>query len=175
MSDAPRVETERLILRGRKAEDFDAYAALWADPEVTRYAGGSPLSREDAWAKFARAAGMWALLGYGFWSVEEKATGEVVGDAGLADMRRDMTPSLDGKLECGWAFARRTWGRGYATEAMRAALAWGDFKFRGRTFSAIINPDNGASVRVAEKLGFRQAALGLYKNAPTLVFERPAG
>jgi len=67
--DIPTIETERLILRGHTPEDFPAFAAMWADPVVTRFIGGAPLAEEDAWAKYLRVAGHWALLGYGFWSI----------------------------------------------------------------------------------------------------------
>jgi RimJ/RimL family protein N-acetyltransferase len=169
---APRIETERLVLRARKIEDFQAFAALWADPIVTRYTTGVPVSEEDAWARFARFAGFWPVNGYGFWIAEEKAGGAVIGEAGLAEFRRDMTPRLVGKPECGWVFAPAAHGKGYATEAMRAALAWADRNLRVPAFTCIIHPENAASIRVAEKLGFVETARSTYKTKPVVVFER---
>jgi RimJ/RimL family protein N-acetyltransferase len=74
-SDIPVLETPRLILRGRTMEDFPAYLGLWADPPAWRHLAEKPLTEEEVWQKFARIAGIWALKGYGFWLLEEKATG----------------------------------------------------------------------------------------------------
>ena len=71
----PVLETERLKLRGHRLDDFSASAAMWADPNVTRHIGGQPLTEEEAWTRFLRYAGHWNLLGFGYWAVEEKATG----------------------------------------------------------------------------------------------------
>ncbi len=79
MLNVPIVETGRLILRAPRPDDFPSYAAMWGDPEVTRFIGGQPLSEEDAWAKFMRAFGHWALVGFGFWTVEEKGSGARLG------------------------------------------------------------------------------------------------
>jgi len=68
----PVLETERLILRGHRPDDFPAYAQMWADPAVTRFIGGAPLSEEDAWAKYSRLFGQWQLLGFGFWCLTDK-------------------------------------------------------------------------------------------------------
>ena len=74
-AQVPVLETERLKLRGHRLDDFIASAAMWADPNVTRHIGGKPLTEEESWTKFLRYVGHWALLGFGYWVVEEKATG----------------------------------------------------------------------------------------------------
>ncbi len=168
----PIVETSRLILRGRTAADFPAYAAIWAAPEVARFTTVMPLGAEEAWVKFARMEGLWALTGFGFWLVEEKATGAVIGEIGLADFKRAIEPSLDGKPEFGWILAPSVHGRGYAKEAVAAALHWGTRKFPGATFSCIIDPANAASIRVAEAHAFRRVADAPYKGKPIGIFHR---
>lgn len=168
----PVLETERLILRGRTTADFPAYAAMWAEPAVTRHIAGRPLNEEEAWTKFARMSGFWALMGYGFWLVEEKASGRVVGEAGVGDFRRNIAPSLAGKPELGWVFSGAAHGKGYATEAGRAALSWAEAKFPGATMCCIIDEENAPSIRVAEKLGFREAARAAYLGSAVIVFER---
>lgn len=170
--DIPVLETERLILRGHAREDFPAYARMWAHPEVTRFISGPPLSEEDAWAKFMRAFGHWALMGYGFWSVHEKQGGARVGETGFLNVKRDLTPSLEGIPEVGWAFDKPAQGKGYATEAVRAVLAWGENRFGKTHFACIIAPDNAPSLNVAAKTGFREAARTTYKGEPTVVFYR---
>ena len=170
--DFPVLETERLRLRGPRPDDFPAYAAMWADPEVTRFINGAPLSDEEAWAKFMRAFGHWTLVGYGFWTVEEKATGLRVGETGFLDVHRDITPSLNGTPEAGWAFAKAAQGKGYATEAVRAVLGWGERRFGKVRFAAIIAPQNSASLNVAAKTGFKEATRTTYKGDPTVMLYR---
>ena len=83
MMEIPTLTTERLLLRAFRLRDFDAYADIVADPEVTRFLGdGRPVSRADAWRQIAFILGHWELLGYGLWAVEERATGALVGITG---------------------------------------------------------------------------------------------
>jgi RimJ/RimL family protein N-acetyltransferase len=168
----PVLETERLRLRGPRSDDFPAYAAMWADPDVTRFINGPPLSEEDAWAKFMRSFGHWALVGYGFWTVEEKAAGLRVGETGFLDVHRDIAPSLHGIPEAGWAFAKPAQGKGYATEAVRAVLGWGEQRFGKVRFACIIAPDNKPSLRVAAKTGFKEVLRTTYKGEPTVMLYR---
>src|ERR1700732_4909049 len=125
VTEVPILETERVRMRGHRLGDFDDCAAMWADPLVTRFIGGKPLSEEEAWAKLLRYVGHWSLLGFGFWGIEEKVSGGVVGELGCAYFKRDMAPPLGDVPELGWALAAGAHGKGYATEAVRAAVAWG--------------------------------------------------
>lgn len=170
---SPTLETARLILRPLKESDLEPIAAAASDPEAVRFVGGKVATREETWRKLATIPGMWALFGFGYWVVERKSDGEVIGQAGFADFKRDMTPSLEGVPEMGWSFARHAWGQGYASEAGTAALGWADEALPGREIVAIIDADNLASVRVAEKLGFARREEGVYRDAPILVFRRP--
>ena len=170
--DIPILETERLILRGHRRDDFPDYARMWADPDVTRFIGGKPFTEEEAWARFMRAFGHWALVGFGSWSVQERASGARVGDVGFLDVRREIVPSMHDIPEMGWSFDKPAQGKGYATEAVRAALAWGEGHFGRRRFACIIAPENTASLRVAAKTGFREAARTTYKGEPTVMLYR---
>jgi RimJ/RimL family protein N-acetyltransferase len=171
---APALDTERLTLRTHTLADFDECAAMWADPLVTRHIGGRPSSEEETWARVLRYAGLWALVGFGYWVVRERASGRFVGEVGLADFRRDLSPRLDGAPEVGWALASWAHGSGFATEAVRAALAWADAHLGPVRSVCLIDPANAASIRVAEKCGFHEAARTTYKGADTLIFERDA-
>jgi RimJ/RimL family protein N-acetyltransferase len=144
------IETPRLLLRPFRGEDLDAYAALCADMEVMRYIGtGVVLSRSEAWRSIAAMLGHWQLLGYGMWAVERKTDGVLLGRAGFLN-----PPGWPG-FEIGWTFAREHWGKGYASEAARVALAHAfDVLGRDRVIS-LIRPGNERSIRVAEKLGER--------------------
>jgi RimJ/RimL family protein N-acetyltransferase len=150
---------------------------MWADPNVTRFIGGRPASREDVWNRLLRYRGLWALLGYGYWAVSERETGRYVGDVGFADFHRDITPSLNGAPEVGWALATWAHGKGFATEAVRAALAWGDTHLEPRRgeptrYVCLISPENLGSIRVAEKCGFLRAHDASCKGHATTVHER---
>jgi RimJ/RimL family protein N-acetyltransferase len=170
----PFLETRRLILRAPRREDFAAIAALWSDAEVTRFIVPSPLSREEAWARFVRTYGHWTLCDYGFWTVEEKASGRLIGETGFLDAHRDIRPALDDLPEVGWVLARAAWGQGYATEAVGAVLAWGDTQLQVPRTACIIAPDNHASLNVARKLGFQEPIPASYRNLPTLLLYRDA-
>ena len=119
----PTIETERTILRPHRLDDFDAYAAMWADPVVTRFIGGKPRTREESWIRFLRHPGMWSLLGYGFWAIEEKASGRFIGEAGFHDLKRDIVPSIEGMPEAGWALVPSAHGKGLASEVVGRMLA----------------------------------------------------
>lgn len=172
MTKAPIIETSRLILRGHTLEDFPAYAAMWADPVVTRFIGGSPLAEEDAWGKFLRVAGHWALLGHGFWAIEEKASGKRIGEAGTLSMRRETVPAFHDSPEIGWGLLPEVHGKGYATEAVQAIIAWAENHFGKVRMVCIIDPANAASLRVAARCGFEECARTTYKGDPTIILER---
>lgn len=172
MGQALSIETERLWLRPHRVDDLTACAAMWADPAVTRYIGGRPFSQEETWARLLRYIGHWAALGFGFWAVEEKATGEYAGELGFADFKREIEPPIDGAPEVGWAFVPRVHGRGYATEALRAVLAWGDTHLASGRTVCLVHPENAASLRVAEKVGFRESQRTTYKEQPVVLLAR---
>ena len=142
------LETERLVLREFRESDTDAYAEMLADPEVMRFLG-KPMSRAEAWRNMAMMLGHWRLRGYGFWAVEEREGGELVGRVGL--WRPEGWPGLEG----GWTLRRRFWGRGYATEAARASVEYAFAELNQTRVISLIAPDNAASIRVALRLGER--------------------
>jgi RimJ/RimL family protein N-acetyltransferase len=175
--EVPVMETERLRLRGHRREDFAECAAMWADPVVTRYSGGKPLSEEEAWARVLRSVGHWAWMGFGYWVMEEKATGSFAGEIGFSDWKREIKPSLKGVPELGWVLAARMHGKGYATEAVRVAIAWGDANIKTNQLElgrmvCIIHPEHAKSIRVAEKTGFKEVLRTTYKEEPTILFAR---
>jgi RimJ/RimL family protein N-acetyltransferase len=146
---ATRLETARLILRMFREDDFEAYhTKVSSDPDVMRYLGdGQPLTRSLAWRQMAMIVGHWQLKGYGFWAVEERSTGELVGRIGLFD------PEGWPGFELGWVLGKAYWKRGYATEGARRVLDH-VFTDMGRDHViSLIYPANTASIRVAEKIG----------------------
>jgi RimJ/RimL family protein N-acetyltransferase len=144
----PELTTDRLRLRGLRAEDLDAYAGMYADPEVMRFLeDGRPLDRAAAFRSMAVHLGHWQLRGYGQWALEDRATGELVGRAGL------WQPEGWPGLEVGWLLARRAWGRGLATEAGAAAIEFASGVLGAGKVISLIRPENHPSIRVAERLG----------------------
>ena len=172
MTAIPRLETSRLILREHALQDFDALYDMWREPAVYRYIIGRPSSREEAWNRLLRYSGHWALLGYGYWVVEERATGDTWAKWALPISIATLTRHSMDRPELGWALKTEVHGRGYATEALQAIAAWGDSHFAGTETAAIIAPENTASIRLAEKLGFVKTLETTYKGEPTLIFYR---
>jgi RimJ/RimL family protein N-acetyltransferase len=176
-TSAPTLETPRLLLRAHAVHDYADGLALWSDPEVVRFIGGRPATAEDAWARLLRYAGHWTLLGYGFWAVIEKASGRFIGEVGVGDFHRTIdaphTEFAFGAPEAGWAFAVSAHGRGYATEAVSAALAWSDEHLRPAATLCIVHPDNDGSLAVARKCGFGGDIMVRYRGEPTVLLRRP--
>ncbi|HXC53793.1 MAG TPA: GNAT family N-acetyltransferase [Rhizomicrobium sp.] len=170
---APRLETGRLVLRAITPADFPAFAAMSADPVVRRFSGdGKPRSEEESWSSFIMIAGHWQMTGYGSWAIAEKAGGSFIGEVGFMDRKRDRGPGLAGVPEMGWGLIPTVFGKGYATEAVNAALVWGRGRFGPARVIALTTADNTASIRVAEKCGFREFHRGLSAGRPRVFFDR---
>jgi RimJ/RimL family protein N-acetyltransferase len=170
----PTLATERLILRCHTLADYPDCLALWGDPVVTRYIGGTPLSPEDVWSRLLRYIGHWAALGFGYWVAREEASGLFVGEVGFADYRRAIEPGFDGTPEIGWVLSPSAWGKGFATEAVSAVVAWGDRHFGAQRTVCIIDPQHVASLRVATKCGYGEYGRADYKGQPRILLARPA-
>lgn len=172
MTDVPVLETERLILRGYRTEDFPEFAKIWTEPDVVRFITKKPQTEEESWARFLRVIGHWCLLGKGFWLIEEKATGEQIGQGGYVEAMREIVPSFKGEPEAGWSLRSSAQGKGYAYEAMTAALAWGDRAFGGVRTVCIIEIGNDASMKLAGKLGFKPVLDTTYHESAIRLFHR---
>jgi len=164
--------TDRLTLRGHGLADFDDSLALWSDPRVVRFIGGKVATAEEVWARLLRYGGHWALMGFGFWTIHDTATGVFIGEAGLADFRRAITPGLGPDPEAGWVLSPKAHGRGYAREAMSAILAWADAKLGASRTTCIIDPANAASLKLAAKLGYERFGRGVYRGDDVVMLER---
>jgi RimJ/RimL family protein N-acetyltransferase len=144
---APTITTERLILRPWRDDDLAAFAALNADPIVMEHFP-SLLDRAQSDARAQRIRDEFEREGFGLWAVEVPGVAPFIGFTGLS--RPAFMPEV---VEVGWRLARAHWGAGYATEAARAALAWGFANLPLAEIVAMVVPDNVRSQRVMARLG----------------------
>ena len=171
--EAPRIETERLVLRQYSKDDFAAHLAIVGDDDVMRVIGGAGISREDCWRRLSGAVGSWSLLGFGGWAVVRRSDDKLVGTVSLFNAWRDMEPTFGEDPEMGWIFASETHGQGIASEACLAALAWADEMLPPRPIWAIVAPENQPSLKLGERLGFERLADSVYNDEVTAVLRRP--
>lgn len=170
---APEIETDRLILRGHRRDDFPALAAMWADPDVTRFISGRPATEHESWMRYLRYAGHWIVMGYGFWAVVRKDSGAFIGEIGFSDFKRPIDLPVRGVPEAGWAFVRSAHRQGYGSEALEACLAWADKVARFPLTTCIIEPENAPSIRLAERVGYaRVTTIAGTEGTPVGLYER---
>ena len=144
------LETNRLLLRHQVIEDLDDLWALYCDPEITRYIPDAPRTREEAKEELE-----WHMNGHpkypelGLWATVHKETGKFIGRCGL------LPWTIDGQqeVEVAYTIARKYWGEGLGTEAARGILRHGFEKLNLSRLICMIDPDNIASQKVAEKIG----------------------
>lgn len=167
MTLIPTLETERLILRPLKADDFEAEAAFYAS-DRSRFVGG-PLPRERAWTNFAAYAGHWLLRGFGMFAIEEKSTGLYCGRTG------PYHPVGFPEQELGWSLMEHAEGRGIGLEAASAARHYIYTSLKWPTVISMILVGNDRSVKLAERMGatyerdFQHALFGL-----TVIYRHPS-
>ena len=143
-----KLESERLLLRWFREDDFEQFCNICSQPEVMRFLGdGRPMTRLEVWRQMATFMGHWYFRGYGIWAVEEKSSGSVIGRIGF------MNPTGWPGFELGWTLGRESWGKGYATEGAQRALEYAFTEMNREHLISLIAPENVASIRVAERLG----------------------
>jgi RimJ/RimL family protein N-acetyltransferase len=172
----PVLTTPRLVLRGLTGADFEASAAMWAEPEVTRHILGRPSTRQESWFRLLRNVGHWPVVGFGFWAATTRE-GAFLGEIGFGRFERAGAGAAPGgedeEPEAGWVLRGDAAGKGFATEAMRAAHDWLGSVRPAASTRCIIAPDNAASLRVAEKLGYREIGRTEDAQGPIIRLRRP--
>jgi RimJ/RimL family protein N-acetyltransferase len=161
------IETERLRLRPLTTADVDAFVALHQDERVNRFVGA--YTHRQALTRLSAIERQWATRGHGLCAVELRSTGEFLGRCGLQYWRQ-----FD-EVEAGWTLRAEAWGRGYATEAARAAVEWGFERLGLTSVTAMIRPGNTASERVAERLGFERRREDVLFGHPVTVYALTPG
>ena len=159
-----QVETDRLLLRLWEEADFDQFATYYADADNAKYVGGQK-NRDDAWRHFVLQIGHWALKGFGYWAVDEKASGNFVGCVGLW-----QSPGWP-ELELGYWLLNEYRGKGYAREASMECIAFAKNHLKTKSLVSYIDPDNASSIKLVESLGasFEQT-IDLLKHGPHHVY-----
>ena len=149
------IETERLIMRDLLATDDVAMFAMDSDAEVHKYVGGKPnVAIEQTRENIAAIREQYISNGIGRWAVIEKSSGDFIGWAGL----KLMTWTINGHInyyDLGYRFMKKHWGKGYATEAALAAVAYGWDVLKAPAMYGMANVDNMASRNVLEKCGMQ--------------------
>ncbi len=148
------IETPRLLLRPWRDSDLIPFAEQNADPVVMRFLSG-PLTREQSDAYVQRAQQHLADHGFVKWAVEAPGIAPFIGAVGLSHVRYEA--SFTPAVEVAWRLDRRFWGRGYATEAARAAIADGFTRVGLREIVAVTALSNTPSQRVMERLGMTRS------------------
>ncbi|WP_299549349.1 GNAT family N-acetyltransferase [uncultured Tateyamaria sp.] len=149
----PTINTARVTLRAMRPGEFDRFAEIWAMPEVAVYIGGTPRNRSDSWKAFLTNAGHWQMTGFGQWGIEEHVTKRLVGQVGFFHGARGLGEDFDSVPEAGWVLAPEAQGVGLGLEAAQAAHDWFDRVVTG-PLVCMMDPDNEASARIAERLGY---------------------
>lgn len=141
----PTLETERLFLRALREDDFEAEAAFF-ESERSRLVGG-PLPRDQVWRVVAGMIGHWALRGFGFWALEEKASGRYMGRVGL------WQPEGWPGVEIGWTLMDHAEGKGFAFEAALVARRYAYEELELTALISLIEGSNTRSEALATRLG----------------------
>jgi RimJ/RimL family protein N-acetyltransferase len=169
---APKIETERLVLRDFELRDLDYFVAFFGDADASQHVGG-PSGREDTWRRMLAGAALWSLTGIGMWSITRRDEDRAIGHVGFFDFLRDCDPSIAGQVEMGWILAPEAQGQGLAREACEALLDWFEGNFGRHPIWAMISPGNDASVKLAQVLGFQRQPDGTYRDKPQTYWLRP--
>ena len=141
----PTLETDRLILRANRLADLDAFAEFCASPRADMRGGRR--NRLEAFRALAAEVGHWALHGYGWWAIEEKATGAYAGQAGL------YYPDGWPEAEIGWLVFEGFEGKGIAFEAALRVRRFAFEDLGWTRLTSCIRPANSRSIALAERMG----------------------
>ncbi|MBC5810452.1 MAG: GNAT family N-acetyltransferase [Candidatus Eremiobacteraeota bacterium] len=157
-------ETERLRLRGFAAQDLAALVRIFGDPEVMRYIGlGGTRAPEAARRTLERCAADARTEPFAIWSVERREAPGFIGWCGLAHVPDDE------RIEVAYLIDKPYWGRGYATEAARAALSFAFERANLDEIIALARAPNVASINVMRKLGMRDAGTGFFYGGEAVI------
>lgn len=149
------IETDRLILRELRDSDLKDWFEMDSDPEVHRYLGNQPVHDiEQIEGAFQAICQQYESNGIGRWATIERSSGKFIGWSGLKLVREEENNHID-YYDVGYRLNPKYWGKGYASEACRAALDYGFTTLNVREIIGTVHEENKASRRVLEKCGLR--------------------
>jgi RimJ/RimL family protein N-acetyltransferase len=158
------IETERLKLRMFNEKDCKDMHEYYADSECMKYTSGRVFNEHESWQKVAALAGHWIIRGYGSYALEDKATGNLIGIAGLD------YPSDWPEPEIQWGLLRRYWGKGYASEAVKAIKKMCESSVPEMSLISLIFKDNINSANLAKAVGATFEREYEFRNDTCLIF-----
>ncbi len=167
----PRLEVDGLVLRGPGPEDFERFARFWAIAEPDTPRSPHNLDREAAWARLLRFIGHWSVFGHGGFLLLDGA-GDMIGEVGVARFERGADSRMDGAPEAFWRISPSRRGAGLARRALAAILDWHTAEKPVGRINAMIDFDNIASLKTAERLGFQVFGETVYKGAIVSLLSR---
>jgi RimJ/RimL family protein N-acetyltransferase len=171
----PLLRSDRLELWRPRATDLADLVELVAVEETRRFLGPSPPTTKAQFDRLLRHAGSWSLYGYGMLFARLPGEPAIIGSCGVFHSWRGFGQGMDDVPEAGWIIHRRHWGKGYAVEAMRVALAWFDAAHRASRITAMIDEGNLASQKVARRLGFVEYGEQDQEDTRLILYERLIG
>ncbi|MEO1082304.1 MAG: GNAT family N-acetyltransferase [Pseudomonadota bacterium] len=164
-----QLETQRLLLRQFREEDWGDLHAYCSSTEATRFTFGRELTEGDTWRALCSMLGHWQLRGYGPYALEEKEASKVIGVCGF------WFPNDWPEPEIKWALAPEFWGRGYASEAARAVQSAGREHLPEVHLISLIHSENEPSKRLATAIGATFSRVHRFRGADYHIFRHPTG
>ncbi len=161
------IETERLVLRTFREEDWRPLHEHYSDEECTRFTFRRALTEAETWYTVASMAGHWHLRGYGPYAVEEKSSRAVLGVVGLWYPKEWPSPEIK------WALARRHWRKGFASEAVRAVQAMARRSMPAISLISVINEANAPSIALALAVGAKWEKTIPFRGSISHVYRHP--
>lgn len=172
MNGAPVLVTERLELWRPLAADLPDLHAMMQHEVTRRFFGAWEATLADMHARLLRNVGSWSLYGYGTFMVRERGKATIIGNCGVFHSWRGLGEDFDDQPEAGWIVAADKARQGYAGEAMTAVFAWFDAAHGPRRTVCMIDPANTASIRLADRFGYKPLRDAEFGGEPIRLFER---
>ena len=162
-----QIETERLLLRQFRDEDWKALHHYYSSAQATKFTVGREFTEGETWRTMCTMIGHWQIRGYGPYAIEEKASGNVLGTAGFWFPNDWPSPEIK------WALAPEYWGKGYASEAARAVQKTGLDYLPDVSLISFIHADNQASIQLALAVGAHLEEEVLFRGGNWHIYRHP--
>jgi RimJ/RimL family protein N-acetyltransferase len=160
------LESARLRFEPMCEAHYDGLRVLNGDPDVMRFISGQAETADETRAAIARVAARWKALGYAWWSLIERDSGELIGAGCIQHLEQDTA----NPHEIGWRLRPDRWGRGYAIEAAERMARFAFDALDAPLLYAICDPANTPSARVMSKLGMTYRGEEVWHGKPVAAY-----